>query len=292
MRVATLTAAAIATTAAVLISGCGHPTPPATSGPTTVPPTSTSAMAMPGMTEPMPAENGLSTSQSGYSLQPAVTTIMANTPTTFTFRIVGSDGATVTDFVPVQTKLLHFYLIRADLTGFDHVHPDLAPDGTWTIGLPAMAPGSWRVYTQFSTQRPGNAIVPLVLSVPLNVPGAADIQSLPPSGTTATVDGYTLTMGGQPAAGVEAHLTFTVSRDGRPVTDLEPYLDTYAHVTAFAASDMAFAHLHALNPVVGAHGGPDLTLHAMFPTPGDWRLFIQFQTAATLRTAAVTIQVH
>ncbi|HZE01023.1 MAG TPA: hypothetical protein VE155_04575 [Pseudonocardiaceae bacterium] len=29
-----------------------------------------------------------------------------------------------------------------------------------------------------------------------------------------------------------------------PVTDLQPYLDTYAHLTAFHGGDLAFADLH------------------------------------------------
>ena len=41
--------------------------------------------------------------------------------------------------------------------------------------------------------------------------------------TTATVDGYTVTLEGDLAAGAEAKLTLNVTRDGEPVTDLEPY---------------------------------------------------------------------
>ncbi|WP_329378415.1 hypothetical protein OG625_09870 [Streptomyces sp. NBC_01351] len=34
-------------------------------------------------------------------------------------------------------------------------------------------------------------------------------------------------------AGMAHPLTVSVSKDGKPVTDLQPYLDTYAHLTAF-----------------------------------------------------------
>ena len=39
------------------------------------------------------------------------------------------------------------------------------------------------------------------------------------------------------------------------------------------------------------HLGPNLTVEAAFPASGDWRLFIEFQTAGTLRTAEMTAHV-
>jgi hypothetical protein len=246
---------------------------------------------MPGMTEPMPASNGLSATESGFTIVAGTTTISANTPSAFTFRITRPDGAPVTQFVPEQTQLLHFYLIRADLTGFAHLHPSMAADGTWTAPLPAMAPGDWRAYTQFTARHPSDVTVPLVLSTPLTVPGPVTMQPIPAPSDTATVDGYTVTLSGQPTAGQDSALTFAFSRDGQPVTDLQPYLDTYAHVTAIRAADLAFAHLHPQNPVNGDHGGPTLTVDAHFPGSGDWGLFIQFQTGGVLHTAEMTLHV-
>jgi hypothetical protein len=92
-------------------------------------------------------------------------------------------------------------------------------------------------------------------------------------------------------AGMEHPLTVTVSRDGKPVTDLQPYLDSYAHLTAFHAGDLAFAHLHPAGAVDGDRGGPTMTFHAELPRSGDWRLFLQFQTAGRLHTAALTLAV-
>lgn len=283
--------AVAAGTAALLIVGCSSG-PTKNSG-TSAASTSTavSAPAPSGMPEPMPAGNGLSATESGFTLVPGPTTVPANTPHTFTFRISRPDGAPVTQFVPEQTQLMHFYLVRADLTGFAHLHPSMAADGTWTAPLPAMAPGNWRVYTQFTARHPSDVTVPLVLSTPLTVPGAVTMQPIPALSSTATVNGYTVSLSGQPAAGQDSPLTFGFSRDGQPVTDLQPYLDTYAHVTAIRAADLAFAHLHPQNPVNGDHGGPALTVDAHFPDSGDWGLFIQFQTGGVLYTAEMTLHV-
>ncbi|WP_329138291.1 hypothetical protein OG552_30255 [Streptomyces sp. NBC_01476] len=43
--------------------------------------------------------------------------------------------------------------------------------------------------------------------------------------------------------------------------------------------------------MAGDHGGPDLSFHAELPKPGNWRLFLQFQTAGTLHAAVLTVNV-
>jgi hypothetical protein len=294
ISVGSLVTAAMVVTVSVLLAACstGTSSRTATSTPGTSPASTAPAMSgMPGTTEPMPSGDGLSASQSGFTLVPATTTVAADTPSTFTFTIMNPDGAPVTHFVPEQARLMHFYLIRADLTGFAHLHPTMAADGTWTARLPAMPPGDGRAYTQFSVNHPSDVTLPLVLSVALSVPGLASKQPIPAPSNTATVDGYTITLSGQPTAGHDSPLTLAFSQDGQPVSDLQPYLDTYAHVTAIEASTLAFTHIHPQNPVNGDHGGPNLAVEAAFPTSGDWRLFIQFQTAGTLHTAEMTVHV-
>lgn len=39
-------------------------------------------------------------------------------------------------------------------------------------------------------------------------------------------------------------LKVSVAEDGKPVAGLEPYLETYAHLSGFHAGDLAMAHLH------------------------------------------------
>ena len=246
---------------------------------------------MSGMDD-MPSGDGLAAEASGFRFVPATTSLSAGQTTSFTFRIADAGGKPVTAFEPDQTKLMHFYLIRSDLTGFQHLHPTMAADGTWTASLAAAEPGGYRAYASFITKDTSGKAVPLVLSLPVTVPGAAATTPLPAAATTTQVDGYTLTLAGDRLmAGMSHELTVTASRDGKPVTDLQPYLDTYAHLTAFHDGDLAFAHLHPHGTVGGDHGGPALTFEAMLPKSGQWRLFLQFRTGGVLHTAAVTVTV-
>jgi hypothetical protein len=248
-----------------------------------------SMAVMPGMSGQM--SDGLAKSASGFTLAFQSATLPAGKPGTLRFRITGADGRPVTAFVLDDTKLLHFFLVRSDLTGYQHVHPTMAADGTWTASLAATQPGTYRAYAAFIARDNSGKAVPLVLSDTVTVPGSASPAALPAPSNTAKVDGYTLTLSGEPMAGMEHPLTVAVSKDGKPVTDLQPYLGTYAHLTAFHQNDMAFTHLHPEGTANGDHGGPKLTFHAQFGKPGTYRLFLQFRTGGTLHTAAFTLAV-
>lgn len=265
---------------------------------------------MPGMdgTAATPPGDGLSDTAAGYRMASATTRTMPGMPMPYRFTITGPGGRPLTDFAVEQTQRLHFYAIRSDLTGFRHLHPKMAPDGTWTADLPALEPGAWRLYASFTpgasagtgtdagtgagTRPPQD----LVLSRTLTVTGAAHATPLPKPAATATVDGYTVTVKAALTAGTAGPLTVGVARGGAPVTGLEPYLGTYAHLTAFHAGDQALAHLHPLSEAAAdagedPHGGPELAFHAELPKPGDWRLFLQFKTGGVLHTAALTLRV-
>ncbi|MCM2419095.1 hypothetical protein [Streptomyces sp. RKAG293] len=249
-----------------------------------------SMSTMPGMGT-MADGNGLSDTKDGYRLTSQDTTLPAGKQAAYRFTVTGPDGRPVTDFAIEQTKRMHFYAIRSDLTGFQHLHPTMAADGTWTADLAALAPGSWRLFASFTPNAGTGKGTAFVLSRTVTVPGTATKTSLPAATTSTDVDGYTVTVKGSPMAGMEHPLTVNITQGGKPVTDLQPYLDTYAHLTAFHEGDTAFAHLHPQTKVNGDHGGPELSFHAELPTQGNWRLFLQFQTGGKLHTAAVTLNV-
>ncbi|MER5688399.1 hypothetical protein [Streptomyces sp. NPDC002205] len=245
---------------------------------------------MPGM-DHMAAGNGLSDTKDGYRLTGEDTTLTAGKAAAYRFTVTGPDGKPVTDFAVDQTKRMHFYAIRSDLTGFQHIHPTMANDGTWRADLSSLASGSWRMFTSFTPDSGAGKGTAFVLSRTVTVPGSETKSALPAAAESAEVDGYTVTVEGEPMAGMAHPMTVTVTKGGKPVTDLQPYLDTYAHLTAFHEDDIAFAHLHPTTEVNGDHGGPELSFNAELPTSGNWRLFLQFQTGGKLHTAALTLKV-
>ena len=259
----------------------GHHPVPSTSAPATL------LMSMPGMS----TMDGLAADYDGYQMASGVATLPAGKITDYRFAITGSDGRAVTDFAVEQTQRMHFYAIRSDLTGFQHLHPALASNGTWTATLGALMPGTWRLYASFVPETGQGKGQEFVLSRTVNVPGRAVATAVPAPSPSATVDGYTVAVKGKLMANIASPLTVIINRDGRPVTNLQPYLDTYGHLTAFRQGDLAFAHLHPETKVDGDHGGPTLPFHAELSRSGNWRLFLQFQTSGIVHTAAITVHV-
>jgi hypothetical protein len=236
------------------------------------------------------APGGLAVSQDGYTLVPAADTLPVGQPAAFRFTVTGPDGRPVTGYTPEHDKDLHLIVVRRDLSGFQHLHPSLGPDGVWSLPLTLPAAGDYRAFADFVPAAAGAR--PLTLGVDLHAAGAYTPRPLPASSRTATIDGYTVTLAGELLAGQSSPLTLTVSRDGRPVTDLQPYLAAYGHLVALRDGDLAYLHVHPEgHPGDGTTpAGPQIGFMAEVPTAGSYRLYLDFQHDGVVRTAEFTAQ--
>jgi hypothetical protein len=239
-----------------------------------------------GAPEPL---GGLASVQDGYILDLAEDRAKAAKDVPLRFRILDASGARVTQYVENHEKLLHLIVVRSDLVGFQHVHPMLDADGTWRVPVDLSRAGDYRVFADFT---PAGSPA-LTLGANVHVGGDYDPQPLPQIAATSVVDGYTVAINGTPKANEPSMLTFTVSRNGKPVTDLQPYLGAYGHLVALRPSDLAYLHVHPMGqPGDGVTpAGPEIGFHATFPTAGDYRLFLDFQHQGEVRTAAFTVSV-
>ncbi|MFC7759654.1 hypothetical protein ACFQY4_17790 [Catellatospora bangladeshensis] len=81
-----------------------------------------------------------------------------------------------------------------------------------------------------------------------------------------------------------------MTKDGKPVTDLQPYLAAYGHLVALRDGDLAYLHVHPDGePGDGrTTAGPQIVFHAEVPSAGAYRLFLDFQHNGVVRTAAFT----
>ena len=238
------------------------------------------------MAEPGAIPKGLMVSQDGYTFRLARTTVSPGTAVPLSFTIEGPDGKPVTEFDVEHEKELHLIAVRRDFSGFQHVHPVRAEDGTWTTSLDVTA-GQWRLFADFKA----TGAEPITLGNDLAVRGNYLPLAPAADSRTATVDGYTVTLDGDLAAGTEAKLTLTVTRDGELVTDLEPYLGAYGHLVALRSGDLAYLHVHPEGtPDDGVtEPGPDVVFFAEVPSPGRYHLYLDFKHEGVVRTAAFTV---
>lgn len=228
---------------------------------------------------------GLMTSQDGYTLALTDSQATAGDAVPVSFTITGPDGAPVTSYDVQHEKQLHLIAVRRDFSGFQHVHPTL-DDGTWSTDL-ALTPGTWRLFADFKATG-GEA---LTLGTDLAVDGAFEAAAPTQETRTATVDGYQVTLDGDLTAGADAKLTLRVSKDGKPVTDLQPYLGAYGHLVALRGGDLAYLHVHPDGePGDGkTEPGPEVVFYAAVPSAGTYHLYLDFQHDGVVRTAAFAV---
>ncbi|WTW99546.1 DUF748 domain-containing protein [Streptomycetaceae bacterium NBC_01309] len=233
---------------------------------------------------------GLRVSERGYTLVPSGDAPAVGVPGDFRFRILGPDGKPWTRYENSHEKDLHLIVARRDLSGFQHVHPVLGSDGTWSVPLTFPSAGDYRVFADFTPA--GDPDGGLTLGADVSVSGDYRGTPLPAPVRTAEVDGYTVTLEGDLTTSASM-VTLNVSKDGRPVTDLQPYLGAYGHLVALRQGDLAYLHVHPQGePGDGkTPAGPGVGFHAQAPSAGNYRLYLDFQHEGVVRTAEFTVRV-
>ncbi|MFC7306376.1 hypothetical protein ACFQVC_19390 [Streptomyces monticola] len=226
---------------------------------------------------------GLQVSQSGYTLDLETPRLAAGEKGKLSFTVEDGIGRKVTAYDREHGKDLHLIIASRDLDTFRHLHPSRAADGTWSTPVELPKAGGYRVFADF-TPKGGEG---LTLGADLAVSGQYDPEKLPGSTTTAKVEGgYEVTLDGGLTPGKAGELKLRVSKNGKPVTDLEPYLEAYGHLVALRSGDLAYLHVH---PNEGGPG-PEVSFTATAPSKGAYRLFLDFKHDGKVRTADFTVR--
>jgi hypothetical protein len=223
---------------------------------------------------------GLAVAADGFRLEAPQTTLPAGLPSTFRFAVHGHHGPE-RQFDEHGGVQLHLIVVRRDLTGYVHLHPEPSPDGAWTTELSLPAAGVYRAYVDF--ERDGRQTV---LGVDLFVAGEFEPQELPETTAVAEADGYRVELSGDAEAQEHGTLAYELTLKGEPIAP-EPYLGAGGHLVALRQGDLAYLHAHPLAERPGR-----LEFGVTFPTAGRYRLFLQFQHEGRVRTVAHTLSVE
>lgn len=231
------------------------------------------------------APAGLGVAEDGYALRVTRTQFQRGEPGELRFAIETADGEPVTEFDELHERRMHLIVVRRDGTEFRHLHPEMDASGTWSVPVRFGEAGVYRAFADFSAggeQR--------TLAGDLFVSGGAfESRPFPAARPLDETDGYKVRLrSGDPVAGEPTSLTFTVSENGRPVDDLQPYLGAKGHLVALREGDLAFLHVH---PEESEEAADEIAFEATFPTAGRYRLYLQFKDEGVVHTAQFTVVV-
>jgi hypothetical protein len=183
---------------------------------------------------------------------------------TMALHLNGPDGSRVTDFADRRGAQVHVVLIHPDLSGFQHVQPDIAADGGFVIPI---QPGPWRIIVD---SQPVGAARPVVLATSVDDETAVATVALPKPSDLVTVDGLTITRLG---------LSFTLST----AEGVESYLGQPAYLVAVRRGDLAYTNLDTAGEM------PGMFMFSGSLTPGTYRLFLQFGYHGKVLTVPFTV---
>ncbi len=227
-------------------------------------------------------------------------TVQAGQPMTLTLDLSdGSTGLPIDDLITHHDALIHLVVISADGGFYTHIHPPRSAPGEYAIGLTPDRPGRYTAYAEIERQDSGTQVI----ARDFTIAGSANAAAPQFQGMgTRTVDGMQVTLKASTEpikAGKQAIFTFSFSKDGKPLDDLQPWLGMGGHLIARSDDGAIFGHIHAQGPMApagllatGTNYGPDIQFVYTFPEPGHYQLWGQFRRADSIVTVPFAIDVQ
>ncbi len=229
--------------------------------------------------------------------------VKAGQKTKFRFTITHPlSGEKVQQFADVHDRLFHLFIISRDMTLFNHEHPVFEKDGSFTIEHTLPKPGHYVLFSDFMPVGGG----PQLIATPVITAGyegdiASDAPNLVPDASwVKSVDGVRVDLQLEPSKMVSGEeldvpIRFTDEATDQPVKNLQRYLGAFGHAMMLSEDMMEHVHAHPEEMLEGTSitegGGPDLVFHALFPKPGRYRIWLQFQRNNRLSTVPFTVRV-
>lgn len=245
-------------------------------------------------------------------IQPGVTTQLTIRLLDPAGNVLGLDALEI-----VHEEPLHLLMVNSDLSWYAHEHPTPRPDGAFVLPFAFPAPGEYTLFHDYTPKGKKQQVAPFKLKVagvaPPPKPLVEDYD------TVAQIEGYEFRVrcnGVKFAAAEDSIIRIGIDRDGEPVTDLEPYLGELGHLVIISADLKSFVHSHPLDMTDDHDGGDhghahghahdhdhdtimraaraavdlrngkpsDVVFHAVFPRPGLYKAFAQFQHKGKILT--------
>lgn len=197
------------------------------------------------------------------------------------------EGEPLSQFDPLHERVMHFIVVRDALDEFQHLHPQVAPDGTASVEITFPTAGKYLVFVDCQPHGEAQQTVrhemliagdpPVAPELKVEVPGIIKVKDSQANVTLQSKDGERLV--------TFAHTDLA----GKPLTDLEPYLGAMGHLVVIGAETGEYVHAHA-----ETQSAPDgrVEFAAHFARPGIYKAWGQFQRKGNVFTIPAVLEVE
>ena len=265
---------------------------------------------MPGMTREMetvdPSVAGVRVDFSSDPTEP-----QPPQPVALRYLVTDASSGQVLTNLPIEMeKPMHLIAVSQDLTWFQHIHPAVSNDGAYTVSTTFPETATYVLFDEFVYNEQT-----VLDRREVNVGQASEKSaSLSPDLDPKTEGDLTASLSAPETieAGEDVRFTLQATRDGQPVTDLEPYLGVPAHLIIVSSDTRNFAHSHgeaseagnkereAMQGMEGMESmgsssgtfGPEASFHHTFPRSGLYKLWIQFGYRGSVITVPYVVEVR
>jgi hypothetical protein len=208
-----------------------------------------------------------------------------------------ASDATVQRFVEVHERIFHLFVVSQDLAHFEHTHPKLAADGSLEVEIMLPRPGAYQLYSDFLP----DGGTPQLLQRSLLTAGFAEDPERGRARLAADLSAKTdgdisvalqISAGEGLIAGRQEMFRMRLSdtQTKLPIKDLEPFLGAPAHALIISEDLADAVHSHPVEEY-SRPNGPDIVFDAVFPRPGLYKLWTQFQRHGRVATVSFTLPV-
>lgn len=208
------------------------------------------------------------------------------------FNLYDENGTEITpDYLETRHDYkTHFVLVSADLRSYQHLHPEYK-NNVWNVSANMSTQGTYYAYVDIKPLK-GDAVV---LRKELTVRTATDKKTIKYPGLTPklTAIAKDVTAVVSPDPSILNHatsLSFALTRGGKAVNDLKPYLAAFGHVVVLKqGSPEIYMHLHPGTVADESKGVIPFT--ATFTTAGRYTAFAEFKIGKDVLTFPITFDV-
>jgi hypothetical protein len=221
-------------------------------------------------------------------------------------------------------KVMHLYAIRMpEMDAAFHLHPTLVDGKDFRTALPAMPPGHYQLFGDVVHASGFPETLQATVDIPAGMQGGAldgeDAEALPAPLASGSLgasyklpDGYTMVWDKPVALTASTAYSFTfhlLDANGKPASDMQPYLGMAGHAAFVKTDGTVFAHTHpegsaAMADVMLANESmgmaemapsgpiaPEVSFPYGFPAAGRYRIFIQMKHGSAVETGVFDAEV-